>query len=271
MVTRVDFLVSNLGRRLTVNIVTVGTDEAFAAQFTTGSHDRGYKISAVQVRMNVSSGGTPRVSIYSDSSNEPGSSVKVLSNPATLPTSALEFDAEDFLLDQGTKYWVVVEKASGSGNVLVSTSATGSDPGTAPGWSIRATGLFLESGSWTLGYNLGNSSPNFAVKGEPVKDDATLDALAVEDSGGTAVALDPAFASAVTSYTATVGNSVTRIKVTPTKSDSAATIEYLDENNAAITDADITTMNVFDFDLEVGENTLKVKVDQGDQQPDLRV
>ena len=48
--------------------------------------------------------------------------------------------------------------------------------------------------------------------------------------------------------------------MTPTKSDSAATIEYLDENNAAITDADATTMNVLDVDLEVGENTVKVKV-----------
>ena len=264
-VTRVDFLVSNLGRRLSVNVATVGTAGAFAAQFTTGSHDRGYKISAVQVTMSVPSGVTPRVSIYSDSSNEPGSSVKVLSNPAILPTSrsVVEFDAEDFLLDEGTKYWVVVERASGSGNVLVSTSKLGSDPGTAPGWSIRATGLDLESGSWTLGYNLGSTPPNFAVKGGVVTDDTTLDALAVEDSSGNAVALDPTFASGTTEYSATVGNSVTRIKVTPTKSDSAATIEYLDENNAAITDADATTMNVLDVDLEVGENTVKVKVTKG--------
>ena len=69
----------------------------------------------------------------------------------------------------------------------------------------------------------------------------------------------PAFASATTSYSATVANSVSQIKVEPTANDSNATIEYLDDSDATLTDADTSTA-VFDFDLSVGSNVVKVKV-----------
>ena len=111
--------------------------------------------------------------------------------------------------------------------------------------------------------SLGASSASNVDSATTLSSTVTLSALAVEDEGGAAVVLTPTFVSTVTDYTATVANSVTRIKVTPTKADAAASIEYLDENNAAITDADATTTDVLDVDLDVGKNTIKVKVTNG--------
>ena len=90
--------------------------------------------------------------------------------------------------------------------------------------------------------------------------DATLSALALKDASDNAVALCPAFASATTSYSATVASSVSQIKVQPTANDSSAAIEYLDDSDATLTDADTSTADVFDFDLSEGSNVVKVKV-----------
>ena len=85
-------------------------------------------------------------------------------------------------------------------------------------------------------------------------EDATLSGLSL--SAGT---LDPAFASGTTSYAATVGNAVTSITVTPTKSNTEANVEYHDENDSALADADDDAEG-HQVDLSEGENTIKVKV-----------
>ena len=66
--------------------------------------------------------------------------------------------------------------------------------------------------------------------------DATLSALSV--SGAT---LSPAFAAATTSYHAVVANSVTQGTLTVTTSETTATVEYLDNSDATLTDADTMT------------------------------
>ena len=60
------------------------------------------------------------MSIYSDSSGQPGSSLKVLTNPSPIPTTRTEFDfgADNYELDPSTSYWIVVEWASSSGQHL---------------------------------------------------------------------------------------------------------------------------------------------------------
>ena len=90
--------------------------------------------------------------------------------------------------------------------------------------------------------------------------DATLSALALTNTAdSTAVGLTPVFASGTTSYTAAVANGVSRITVTPTFSESNATVEYLDADDVEITDR-VTGTTALDMDLEVGANTVKVKV-----------
>ena len=86
-------------------------------------------------------------------------------------------------------------------------------------------------------------------------DDATLSALAT--SSGT---LDPTFAAATTEYTATVASTVERITVTPTTTDTNATVSYLDGSDDELTDADTSSANTFEVDLDTGENVIKVVV-----------
>ena len=89
----------------------------------------------------------------------------------------------------------------------------------------------------------------------PASTNAALSALAL--SPGT---LSPAFASADTSYTASVVYVVTRVTVSPTKNQATATIAYLDRSDDALTDADTASTGSFEVDLSVGANVIKVKV-----------
>ena len=90
--------------------------------------------------------------------------------------------------------------------------------------------------------------------------DATLSALAVAH-GSTALSFDhPSFASDTTTYYLSVANTVSTLKVTPTKNDSNAGVAYFDEDDMAITDTDTSSANALDAALDVGPNTIKVKV-----------
>ena len=150
-----DELVSNLGQYgLGTEVIGVpfGTKDTkeIASQFTTGSNPGGYTISAVRLDIGVVDSAAPLVSIYSDSSGRPGTSLKVLTNPTGIPsisqtdlanrdieTAELNFDASNFTLEPSTPYWVVVELASGTTGILLSsTDQFGEDQGAAPGWSI---------------------------------------------------------------------------------------------------------------------------------------
>ena len=93
---------------------------------------------------------------------------------------------------------------------------------------------------------------------EEASSDATLGSLSLSD--GT---LDPVFASGTTSYAATVANGVSSITVTPTLSDSDATLAYRDADDGTLADADTGTEGQ-QVDLEVGENTIKVRVTAAD-------
>ena len=87
--------------------------------------------------------------------------------------------------------------------------------------------------------------------------DATLSALGL--SNGSPITLSPSFASGTTSYTASVVNGVDEITITPTVNESNATVEYQDSSDMDITDAD-DAKSGHQVSLDVGENTIKVKV-----------
>ena len=88
--------------------------------------------------------------------------------------------------------------------------------------------------------------------------DAALSALSLSD--GT---LNPAFAASTLSYTASVGAAVASVTVTPETNRDAATVEYLDGDDAALEDADAAAAG-HQIALTVGANTVKVKVTAGD-------
>ena len=89
--------------------------------------------------------------------------------------------------------------------------------------------------------------------------DASLTALTLTDGDGSAVSFNETFAPQTTSYTAGVGNGVTRLTLTPTTADSNATVAYLAADETALADDDATTA-ALDTTLDVGANTVKVKV-----------
>ena len=86
--------------------------------------------------------------------------------------------------------------------------------------------------------------------------DATLSGLSL----GTGVTLDPAFASATETYTASVGNSVDEVTVTSTTTDTNATPEFLDASDATLADADGVPANGQQVALAVGDTVFKVQV-----------
>ena len=178
--TPVAFLVSN------VTSAASGTDSyssddltpRLAIQFTTGSHADGYKIDTVRLWVQAVTGTTPRVSIYSDSPGGPGSRLKILDNPGTIPTSFawIDFDADDLDLESNTPYWIVLDRASGSDEFeFRTTESTAEDPGTAAGWSIGDSLQSHNTGlnTWNA---LGGSRkiPQMTIKGKPAKPVITL-------------------------------------------------------------------------------------------------
>ena len=96
------------------------------------------------------------------------------------------------------------------------------------------------------------------MAGGPPSTDATLSALTVTGGGSDLVT----FVSGDTSYTAMVANDVAEVTVTPTTNDTGATIEYLDGDDATITDAG--TADGHQVAVVEGDNVIKVKVTAAD-------
>ena len=106
-----------------------------------------------------------------------------------------------------------------------------------------------------------SSTPNVTLRlrDSPISTDATLSGLAVND-GRTDVTLTPTFASGTYAYAASVANLVAEVTVTPTKNDSTGrTIEYLDESDATLDDAN-TTDTGHQVAVAEGDTVIKVKV-----------
>ena len=133
------------------------------------------------------------------------------------------------------------------------------DPGTdghqvdlVVGENVIQVKLTAEDGATTKTYRV------TVTRAAQSNTDATLSALTL--SKGT---LSPSFASDVTDYTASVGDSASRIAVTAARSDSAAEIAYLDGDDIELADLD-TVADGHQVDLVVGANTIKVQVTAGD-------
>ena len=265
-------LVSNLDQSVN-NPTTVGSGAGEAQSFATGSHAGGYNLDGVVVKMaGVGAGDTPVVSVYDDNSGVPGTLVHSLTNPSPLPAGSSVADTEftaaaNATLDADSTYWVVIESSAGDFQVGQTTSHA-EDSGKAAGWSVGDTKLWRTSSQTWDDSTSDTTVLKIAVKGSEasasVDADATLSGLTLEDSSDdSTVDLSPAFASGTTSYAASVANEVDQITVEATANDSNASVEYLDGNDAALTDADDTKAG-FQVDLGLGNTVIKAKVTAGD-------
>ena len=142
--------VSNTGQSTDPDVREVGPYftlwQLQAQQFRTGDNEGGYTLSAIQVRVDdFGSASSPKVSIYTTSSGNPGSSLYVLTNPATLNDDAINtFRAPaNATLEKDTAYFVVFEEV-GSGDAgydLEVTTSDAQDSGMASGWNITNSSL----------------------------------------------------------------------------------------------------------------------------------
>ena len=141
----------------------------------------------------------------------------------------------------------------------IGTTALAFSSATHPGSNNFA--IWSTTAAW---WNVGDTV-SLSIGTSCARHDATLSGLAASSSTsatGTFTALDiGAFGASTTSYTASVANSVTHVKLTPTVSDSGATVEV--GKGSSLTA--VTSGSVSDaIALSVGSNEITVEVTAAD-------
>ena len=142
-------LVSNVGQTATGN-ANVTASQSQGQGFTTGSDSGGYTLGSVELAVSSFSGTASdiTVSIYSESSGDPGTVVHTLTTPASISTPVTTFTAPSgTTLAASTTYYVVIS-TTGSGINLSRTDATAEDTGGVSGWSIADSGRVFASNAW---------------------------------------------------------------------------------------------------------------------------
>ena len=183
--------VSNTGQSTDPDVREVGPYQHLwqlqAQQFSTGDNEGGYTLSAIQVRVDdFGSISQPKVSIYTTSSGNPGSSLYVLTNPATLNDDAINtFRAPaNATLEKDTNYFVVFEEAGSGSNVgydLEVTVSNAEDSGKASGWSI--TNSSRQRSTTTTAWSDLAGKLKIAVRGTLPPALSIADASAAENAG----------------------------------------------------------------------------------------
>ena len=136
-------LVGNLGQANDTTYHLASTD--FAQPFTTGSLDKGYTLSSVEIRFS-SAGSSHSLSVEiwtRRNDGRPDTSIKRLTNPANVTSGShySTFTATNGLdLDASTTYLLVVLEG-GSNLGIQGTGSNDEDSGSSVGWSIGDTSL----------------------------------------------------------------------------------------------------------------------------------
>ena len=277
-----DVLVSNIGQATASTSINPEAQDN-ALQFTTGGNTGGYNLDSVELKVKDYENVMLTVSLYSDSSGVPGSSIFTFTNP----TSGITANANNTFtapanttLMASTPYHIVVSGANDpdeSSNIvrLGITSSNAEDAGGAtnsegtPDWAIADGGYFYNTfaGNW----NESRLSIQIRVNGSaasgtptPLPTDTTLELLAVVTDDVALVVYQLGHQPSETSRTMSVPNSDDEATVTATPNHASATVVILDSSDMELTDADDTAEG-FQVALAVGENVIKVKVTAEDR------
>ena len=183
--------VSNTGQSTDPDVREVGPHghlwQLQAQQFRTGDNEGGYTLSAIQVRVDdFGSNSRPKVSIYTTSSGNPGTSLYVLTNPATLNDDAINtFRAPaNATLEKDTNYFVVFEELGSGSNLrydLEVTTSNAEDSGKASGWNI--TNSSRQRSTTTTTWSDLAGKLKIAVRGTLPPALSIADASAAENAG----------------------------------------------------------------------------------------
>ena len=258
--------VSNTGQDDVSGSAIAGTTTPRAQQFQTGTNAGGYTLAEIVVNIKADRTGVPAFALYTSTADDkPATSIVALNGDSSTTGLQAFTPATATTLAASTKYFIVFSMTSGDAN-LQRTASNNVDSGAATGWDI-AEASFYSTNSGTTWTSSG-SSVEIAITGIVVvsaptlSTDATLSDLELEDDSGTDITLTPTFASATTTYTANVVNSVDEITIAPTVNDTTTPATYEIQNSAgtALTDADTNTTG-FQVALSVGANIIKVEVD----------
>ena len=263
-----EVLLSNLSESADTNL-TVGSSGASqfaqAIRFETGSSERGYNITSVKaVLADAAASDGVRVRIFSGRTNgTPYLSLYTLSNPV-IADGTLTFTAPaSATLKSNTPYFLVFDSTASGGGDHYRIRGTESESlnTVATGWSLNSDG-HSRSGDSTY-WTTASAVPLVEISGDAVvrATDATLSALSVDDGMPRFVTvLSPGFDSSMTSYTSSAAALVDQVTIegTATNAD-GATVAYLDGDDQVLADADADAEG-FQVDLEVGANTIKVRV-----------
>ena len=267
-------LVSNIGQTVDAFVRPNPVTKTHALQFTTGGNTGGYNLNSVELKVHTYENVVVTVSLYSDSSGVPGSSIFTFTNPSTgVTTDAVNtFTAppNTTLTGSNTPYHIVVSGAndpdqSSNSFRLTATTSDAEDAGGAVNaegtadWEIGGDGYSLQSdNTWADS----SSKIQIRVNGSAVGSDTpaqSTDATLSDLSLGSGVTLDPAFASGTYEYAASVAHGVEEVTVTATKNHTGADVDYLDADDADLEDADDTD-DGHQVALDVGDTKFKVKV-----------
>ena len=149
---RADVLVSNTGQTPNASSTAVGTSLAqqLAQAFTTGgSHPPGFTIDSVELvlaAIATTNYSSLTVSLYTESSGNPGTKLFDFVNPGSIANGKNTFTApENRTLAANTTYLVVVANGTNTGGVGT-TRSDAEDSGGADGWSIADTRLTKQTG-----------------------------------------------------------------------------------------------------------------------------
>ena len=171
--------VSNLGQEISAGAISgIGHEGSnnwvHAISFRTGNYPAGYALSEIQVDAYVSIGSpTPRITIYSDNSNRPGSGLFALTSPADLNGAVDTFTAPaGTILQANHWYWLLFEVTSTSGEYKVRSTGKKEDPGFSEGWTIGDTRLTLEVSENIWGAS-SDSASRLAIFTEPLCGECT--------------------------------------------------------------------------------------------------
>ena len=261
-ITRVDFLVSNLeGSTRSVVTIPLGSRTRGIQGFRTGSNADGYQITEVVIAVNQATDSSHQFSIRDRRNifNFPGPGTKLVDLVGEL-SSAGEVSYhpdQPISLSANTRY-VLEFRAPDKPIYLEDTLYRDESPGSAPRWTIvDRHDLFANDLSSAGG---GADVPlKIAIKGRTPETDDTLSALTIADTSSVEIPLGTTFRQAITDYTVSAGTDTERVVLTAAKNQTAATIEYLDKDDAILGDADTNDAD-FDFDLSLGDNIVKVRV-----------
>ena len=148
-------LISNVDQTAATGPAQVSATQSMAQGFTTGANTGGYTLGSVELAVSSFSGTASdiTVSIYSESSGNPGTVVHTLTTPASISAAVTTFTAPSgTTLAAGTTYYVVISTTS-SGISLSRTEATAEDTGGASGWSIADSRHFFGRSGWNTTTN----------------------------------------------------------------------------------------------------------------------